>query len=640
MKNRSNSGAALTFVAAATVIFMMITFAFFVLSLQIGGSRELLHATDAGSLTVAREAIRKPDVPLTPQTEEQLNFAGLLDKGQVSLANYNRIVGQTLLVALNAQAEDSLEAKQHADLLVDVLQGSNGIASRLSDALNNKDTMGNTFTSVALVESVRMLGNSAQAKSNNAEYQTSYMEPGASSNVDLNPATLPFDANGARIGLPKGATTGDKSKNKFNYISGYAAISFPGMTKSLSGVPVMPGQAPHLVSQKDFNKHMQAPAGVGTVPPNSFKNGGQADVMKGIACSIVGALGTQFTASIPQGYIIIHNGPETGAPAASFDGILGGDDQIFAKELNDGIYVGPGSGSNRAFTTNKALYEQWLDYNTKKAAGQNPGPEPSRVGIFGAPETITATAFKIDYNQYGNVPTPEAVAMLPAFTAAYPHANEGVHYNSDSLMAVELFKAQVGAGFHKVSRVHDVTDPNYRQYIPAPGIVTGLKAFNHGQVYAGQPSFGRTGSLRELLTQCSADNALQQIEQRMHQIKPDATDAEIQGVLNSASLGVGETVYLYMQNNKLTISANKPSWAIESNPDGHSQASSSTYDLINKSVDAPHDGGAPVFPFMETPPSVGIDSCVFTPSSGYRNLLGVVNFTNQTQGGGMFADPN
>ncbi|MBX9771442.1 MAG: hypothetical protein K2X29_08740 [Candidatus Obscuribacterales bacterium] len=638
MNNRSQSGASLAFVVSGMIVLLMIGYCFFVLSLQMGGSRELLQATDAGSLNVAKQATRHPDVAFSA-TEESQNFQGLIDKGQVSLANYNRIVAQTLLVALNAQAEGTVAARANAERLIDVVQGSGGIGSRLKDALSNPSKMEDHFTALAVVNSVRMLGSQASTKSDNKDYGVAYLEESNSSNVDFDPATLPYASDMTKVALPGGSTSSEKSKKRsFSYLAGYSPIKVPGISKMISAVPVMPGQAPHLVSLKDFNANRVAPKGITNVPPNSFKTAGAALTSHGVACSLVGVLDTDFTAAIPRGYIVIHNGP-----AASFNGRVGDADQIFAKELMTGIFVGPGTGTQRAFTTDGALYSQWLNYNTARLNGTTPlPPPPPKTGIHGDPLSITKPATQVTYLDYDSPPSPTAGAMLGSFQDAYPHANAGTEVNANDLTSVELFKAKVGEAFGRVTRLHDPTDPMYRQNIPAPAIVTGMKAFDHNAVYsAGPPSFGKVGSLKQFLLQCNAGSVLMQIEQRLHQIKPEATDAERQAVLNAAVIGMGQTLYIYKgSNNKLTINSQKPSWVTDVVPDGQQQSLSSSYSLINKTVNSVLDYGAPVYPFMHAPASMGHDSCIYTPSSGYRNLLGEMTFSNSSSGGGDFWDPN
>lgn len=635
MKIRSNSGAALPFIAATIVVLVMIAVCFFWITMQMGGSRELMNATDAGSLSVAKYAIRKPDVSLA-QMEENSNFGGLLDKGEVSLANYNRIVGQTLLVALNAQAEGTGAAKANAEKLMDVVQGPNSIGSRLTEALSKPEKVDGHFTAASFVNSVRMLGSNDLTKFDDSQYKVAYLEEGGASNVDLDPATLP-SANGAAVSLPAGATGKEKSKKNFSFISGYKPISIPGFSKKLTGVPVLPGQAPHLVSGKDFEDNLSRPKDTGSVPPNSFKLGGSADKARGVSCAIVGALDTQFTASIPRGYIVIHNGP-----AQSFEGTLADGDQIFAKELNNGIMVGPGTGSNRAFTTNSALYEEWREYNQKVADGMTPPKTPSTKGMFGDPKTIKGPATPVYWNTQGGL----LETMLPSFVAAYPHANAGVQYQSNSLMALELYKAKVIEAFHKVTPpYHDPTDPYYRQYIAAPAEETGLKAFDHNAMYSGTIAFGQQGSLRQFLNQCNANDVLQEIDQRLHQIKPEASDQERNSVLNRQAIGMGQTMYIYKgQDGKLTITSAPPPWMAEVSPDGSPRVLTSVYDVNRKSVNANGDGNAPVYPWFEVPPHPqASDICKYTASSGYRNLLGVVSFSNKViaeGSSGYYANPN
>ena len=636
MKTRQNSGTTLPFIAASTLVLVMLALAFFWISLQIGGSRELMHSTDAGSLSVAKYAIRKPDVTLAQQ-EESVNFGGLMDKGDVSLANYNRIVAQALLVSLNAQAEGTAAARDNAERLIEVVQGSGSIGERLTKALSSPEKMEGHFTAASYVNSVRMLGGNSLTKADESQYDVAYLEAGSASNVDLDPATLPaMNGTGATVSVPEGATGKEKSKKNFAFISGYSAIKVPGLSKSLTGVPVFPGQAPHLISSKTFEAKLNAPTGTGNVPPNSFKLGGESDKTRGVSCAIVGALDTQFTASIPRGYIVIHNGP-----AESFDGTLADGDQIFAKELNNGIFVGPGVGASRAFTTDRANYEEWLDYNQQIAAGKTPAKVPSARGLYGDPKTIKAPATPVYWNTQGGL----LQTMLPSFVQAYPHANVGVSYQSNSLTALELYKAKVIEAFHKVTRYHDPTDPYYSQYIAAPTAATGMKAFDHNAMYPGTIAFGRSGSLKQFLEQCNASEVLQQLDQRLRQIKPEASDQERNSVLNKESIGMGQTLYIYKGlDNKLTITSAAPPWMTNVSPDGSPKVLQSTFDVNRKSVNANNDGNAPVYPWFEVPPHPqASDICTYTASSGYRNLLGVMNFSNRVVpegSSGYYANPN
>lgn len=633
MYNRRQSGAALSLVAAATLILVMLGTCFFILSLHMGGSRELLHATDSGSLNVAHQAIVKPDVNLQP-TEEALNFSGLTNNGEVCLRNYNRVVGQTLLVALNAQAEGTPAAMANAEKLIDVVEGPQGVGAKLRDALSKAENLEQHFTALSLVNSVRMLGNSAEAQADNDKHQVAYLEEGSASNVSMLPSTLPYSpASMTRVSLPAGSTVTEQSKN---FIAGYAPIQIPGLRKTITGVPVMPFKAPHLVSIKDFDAKPTPPKGAGNIPPNSFKSGGKALSSRGIACSIVGALDKNFTASIPHGYLKIHNG----LAEKLDDARLGGNDHIFAQELNTGIFVGPGSGSDRAFTADSALYQQWLNYNTAKAAGTAVGPEPSRVGLYGNPYSIVSADTKVTFYDYGDTVTPTAQAMLPKFQQAFPHKNEVTVQSFPSLTALELFKAQVIVAFGKVTRLHDPTDPAFQQHIPAPSIVTGMKIFDKSAPTGNVVSFGRAGSLREFLQQCNASSVLTQIEQRMCQIKPDSTQQERDAVLDKVCIGMGQDLYIYKDGDKLTISANAPVWVNDVKADGRPQNVFNQYDVIKKIVDAAGDGGAPVYPFMDAEPAAAIDRVIYTPSSGYRNLLGEMSFSNSTIGGGWFKDPN
>ncbi|MBX9877214.1 MAG: hypothetical protein K2Y22_02040 [Candidatus Obscuribacterales bacterium] len=644
--NRKEKGAVLTLTLAFVIVFALLAGFFFLFGKLIGGDRELQNATDAGGLNVAKQALKRPKVTLNGL--EQTYFGGLTNNGQVDLLTYNRCVGQALLVAMNASTEGTPRALANAQQAIDmVCTGDASIGGRLAKSLSNGSDMGQYFADVASANFVRMMGAGASTSHLEGKYATGYMKSGAASNVDCNPNCLPlYPGTNRRIPFVGNVLTNKQSSRKFNYMSGYVNMNIQGIGRPLSFVPLRPGSAPHLVSMTDFNAASERPANLGTVPPNAFKASGAAKDLSAAAGAIVGCLGADYTASIPRGYIVISNGG-----GHSFSGTLGDNQNIFAQELNTGIFVGPNDGSgNRAYTTNPTQYNQWLTYNQNLAAGKPTGPAPSSAGIYGAsPSSIKSAATMLTYMDAGSSLYNQ---MLPKFFDTYGTkylSSPGVQFSSSSQMAIENVKTQVMAAFQHVKRVHDPTDPWYSFTASVPG-PSGLEYFNHNQAYSNIPDFAKPGTLSQLLPQAGANNIMEQIAQRMYQMKPEATAAEINSVLNGRTIPMGAVMYIYKNlAGALTMTSTPPPW-VNSNavPDGNPQFSHVTYSTLFRSVDAAGDGGAPVYPYMHSSPELyGDDQVTFTPSSGHNNLLGELNMSHQAGFGGVpgsntgvFSDPN
>ena len=647
--NRTEKGAVLTLSLAFIIVFALLAGFFFLFGKLIGGDRELQNATDAGGLNVAKQALKRPKVKL--QGLEQTYFGGLTNTGQeVDLLTYNRLVGQAMLVAMNASTEGTPKALSNAQQAIDmVCTGNNSIGGRLSTSLSSGSDMGQFFASLASANLVRMMGADASTSHMDSKYETGYMKAGTASNLDCNPNCLPlYPGTNKRISFVGDVLTNKQSGRKFNYISGYVNMNIQGIGRPISFVPLRPGSAPHLVSMNDFGAASKRPADLGMVPPNAFKAFGEAKDLSAAAGAVVGCLGADYTASIPRGYIVINNGG-----GHSFTGTLGDNQNIFAQELNTGIFVGPNDGSgNRAYTTDPMLYNQWLAYNQNLAAGKPTGPVPTSAGIYGAsPSSIKSPSTQITYMDYAN-PTALATQMLPKFQQTYGTkylSSPGVQFSSSSQIAIENVKTQVMAAFQHVKRVHDPSDPwfSFTASVPGP---TGLEYFDHGRAYSNIPDFAKPGTLSQLFPQAGGQNIMEQIAQRMYQMKPDATAAEINSVLNGRVLPMGAIMYIYKSlAGTLTMTTSPPPW-VNGNavPDGNPQFSHVTYSTLYTSVDAAGDGGAPVYPYMRSNPVLyGDDQVTFTPSSGHNNLLGEVSFSHQAGFGGVpganvgvFSDPN
>lgn len=617
-RNRLSTGATLALVAASIAVIIAIGVAFFLVSQLIGGSRELRNATNSGNLNIAKQAIKNPGINLNQGVEAD-NFGGLLDdNNEIDLLTYNRAVGQTLLVACNAQAEKTTQAAANAASLVKVLQLSpTGLGKRLQTALVNPSNTNNFFSSLAMGNSLRMLGSNTL---NNQSYDTSYMEHGGATNVFLDPSILP---NGAT--LPPGAFSSQSSASGYRYLSGYqqmdlSKFNLPSIS-FMSGVSVQPDLQPHLVSSSEFVADQGPPLAGCALPPNAFKsvasskdNTSRTDV--GVqACSEVGTLSSTFPASIPRGYLVINN-----PSGLNLGPSLPSNDSIYNNELFTGIYL----ADNGAFSTDPTLISQWAAYNSTKQ-----GAPPPTTGLFGDPNTIKSAGTECNYtNVNGPGALPVCAANLPAFEKAYPSSNS-TPGTAVPMTAVEAYKQSVMNAF-----------PNPGN-ISVPSNYTGMRVFNHGQAYpvpAGQNAqFTTPGTIPQLLNQVSSQTAttvLAQLKQRMREIKPDATPSELNAVLSSQSVNLGQTMYIYMINKELTLTNVPPAWIVQNTQaDGSPQDYSIQYPTLGLSVNPVGESGFRNVLFEGTPDpattTLGQDEALFTPSSGFNNLLGTLEFRNQ-----------
>lgn len=626
-KARTERGSILVFISILMFAIIVIGIGFFFLIKTFAGMRELQNVTESGNLNVAKTALRKPNIKLSPGLEQD-NFGGLVDRdGTVNLFTYNRLVGQVLLVALNAQAQGTPESRDHARTLISTLQASTeSIGQRLTEALSDGFALQGSFDKLAGANFLRLLG---QAVPNHrvAEFQPAYLKKGESANVYLDPSILP-----ANTSVPTNTySSGRADSTGFQYLSGYQPFTVPGIG-SISGVPVFPNQRPHLVSTTDFRNGVAAPVSGVELPPNSFQSAGTAkenssrDFLRAISCSIVGALNGKFTASIPRGYLVINN------PAGSMDQTsLPNPNTMLNNELFTGVYV----ANNGAFSTDMSLIQQWAEYNS-----HNPpvGPQPSTEGLFGDPRGITSLGgngypAQCDYTSLdGAGATPGCQSLENAFRQAYG-ANDTLPGTRTELTAVEQLRANVLGLFPKGG---DIT---------VPSGFTGIRVFPYETALplpAGQaPQFSTNGTLTQILAQVgngsgAEQTLLAQLRQRMREIKPEATESEINAVLSSRTIGLGQRLYIYLNDSKLQLTDVPPSWLVPNTvPDGAEQIIASSFQTIGTAVNPPGDSGFRniVFSEMPNPASFGRgrEEAIFTPSSGFNNLLGTLEFRSRIE---------
>src|SRR6185437_7014105 len=197
-----------------TVIFVLTTvgiFAFFAARL-FAGAREMSNATDSGGLNTGKQLITSVGRQLNSGIELQ-HFAYLTDtNGNVDLRVYNRIIAQTLLIGLNAQAEGTQQAKDNANQLLYAVQGSpNSISKWLTDQLSQPGNSFLPFTNVADSGSLRMLGTNTTANFDPSGYAVAYVSAGDPTNVYIDQSILPMP-------LPSGAVSSQTGPGGFPYL--------------------------------------------------------------------------------------------------------------------------------------------------------------------------------------------------------------------------------------------------------------------------------------------------------------------------------------------------------------------------------------------------------------------------------------
>ena len=659
MGKRSYSGGTTALVIVLTLVVILIGVGFFFGMKIIGGGNELQHATDSGNLNVAKQALKTPSINFATIGEGS-EFGDLTDPSnptQIDLLAYDRMVGKSVLVALNAADEGTPAAATNAKTVYDLVQGQTGIGSRLATQLTQHSNLAGSFSSVSDKNSTRMLQNNGQITANASETAVAYMARSKASNVYISASQLPpnvqnFLANTSNVVL----------KNNKQYLAGYTALQCGLDNVKPYTVPMRPGEQPHLVDINDFQGSLQPPLGGNgsLIPPNAFRSGGTSvegnqsgQTMTMRSCAVVGTLNQDFPISIPRGYIIVDN---TGS--MNFNGVTGGGSTALANALMQPSYIGlvpsaPGVGD---MFGPPGTVEALSDYvNNPK----NTGPVPSNLlSAISQPSGLTSdqaiAALKAPdgghpptVHQCNNINSismgpgpqdPSCVNDYDKFLKYYGSQVGPTNTNAGSIMAVEAFKCYV-------LQVRSSVGSDGCGSAVAPKDCTGLKAYDINSTYCLPCNFAQPGTLGQLLGEApNTASLLSQLQVRMHQIKPTVTDAEINCVMNSP-VAFGQASYIYLQggaNGNMVLSSTAPSFPINATalPDGTAQTfSTGVVDLNGRIVNVSGCEG------YENPwdcpalPANGENKVQWTPSSGYNNLMGVLKFMNCAGGGGDWCCP-
>ncbi len=131
------------------------------------------------------------------------------------------------------------------------------------------------------------------------------------------------------------------------------------------------------------------------------------------------------------------------------------------------------------------------------------------------------------------------------------------------------------------------------------------------------------------------------LENRMWQIKPDASQAEIDEIIDGKvhGLAVGKKYYLYLdKHRKFKLDLTPPFWIdplTGETPDGTAhEYGTIPFSLLGTLVNTPGDFNVHNIPFIDSSGPTIFDRlhASFTPSSGANNLLGVVKFSETSFG--------
>ena len=542
---RNQSGGTLALVAVCAFVIVLIGVAVFFLSKLFGGGNELRHATDSGNLNVAKIAIRHPNIPVNTLTGIQKNNFSLLgDETKnptelaghpINLLSYNRAVGHTLLVALNADAQNNFPSSgsspaaiAHKNLLKDALQKDDGssLGATLRDALVAGTDVKERFQDPAQQNNVRMFGHmSGSGLSHVATgYRVAYIdrtEHPSEATTHMSQATnlvIPPSISGITGFIPAGMISQKHFKNGTNYnlIRGYHDEAGIGVI----GVPVYPDDQPHLVSDREFSASQAEPLDSVAVPPNGFQSLANSTEQKSqvttnaTASAKVGSLNTIFPLNFKNGYIEAINGPAAVSVSGNF-----GMNTVIEDELGQGGGI---DVSGPVFSNDPGVdgLNDWAKHNFAKDNPTNPGSgdhmgEPGTSGYYktsngsgagasdlknvpykttdGSPIDGTTNANNIEAVSVHCTDTMATSGGAPCenlydggqFHNAYPPepGTGGGSQTANNLMAVECAKCMLQMAFNQENASIDLGEKcNGAPFPPGTseeGKGTGLKIFSH-----------------------------------------------------------------------------------------------------------------------------------------------------------------
>lgn len=419
---RRRKGSTLGLVAICVLVIIVIGIAVFFLTKIMSGGREVANTTDAGTLNTAKQMLKIAVPAETGPTYDFTPFIYPPNAGGITLLTYNRAVAAALLISINAKDIGGTAAAKAASVAAEV--------DKMGTALTAKLTGSSTFSD--LQNNTRMWGNNGVTGTVADAAWMKSQDPGAT-NVYFNKDSL------GTFAVPESPTKFSPLNNipggvvnPGKYMAGYKPINLP-TGQVLFGTPVMPQQAPHLVSYGDF-KANQTP--FGSAPPNALHVDARAFEQKSaifggaLACAIVGAIdkggtagplgnGFEFAAALPSGYIEFLNWRANPTPPGYDPNALNGDN-IFNEEIGGG----PGG-----------IYSTWIAGDTNDVnTTQNVAFMTNANGTPGSSALLAAWC-----NWAANGGTPpqgtvyaglRSIDLKPGFTAANPPAQGSNAFNT------------------------------------------------------------------------------------------------------------------------------------------------------------------------------------------------------------------
>lgn len=407
----------------------------------------------------------------------------------------------------------------------------------------------------------------------------------------------------------------------------------------------------------------------------------------------------KYDLAIPRGYLIIDNQGDN--QDSAYWGLLP-QENTKAADWYGSTGVSVDTAGRGCFSNNGRL-EEWMTYNfAKNLPGGALLPKPSLDGLYnqsGQPatladaEAVTATQSPLpchcnDLNSDPIAPGANLTCVKDATSLPY---NPGVfdkayfpNYLNPPVMAKsgrqltagELAKMKTwnlylsngigallvginkttGARLYPQAPEFPLNDPLLNMptpynAIPGTNFTIGVNTSAPALAYSDLLEPGqvtREGSILQLMRQV-ANHSVQKtasmelrrfLENRMWQIKPDATQAEIDSILESKTLSLRQKYYIYLdKDRKFTLSATRPFWIADlpsdPTPDGKTHPFvTAPFSLLGTLVNPAADFDIHEMPFLDSsgPTIFGVLSANFTPSSGANNLLGVVKFQETTFG--------
>lgn len=586
---RNFRGGTLLMIVASVLITVLLGLAFILLSRTMMSSRQAVGAVDASALSMAKELVCSPTVNAieigTPE------FAGLGEGGsdELSLLSYNKAVGQTLMLAIDAEEDKSPEALKAARHLKSQLDK---LAAALFQKFKSSSEPAGIFSAMSSANPLKLTNESIEQS---GDVDWSFTGEGEASDIFFDPQSL------SKASLAKLSsyfkTDGAKSPTGHCYLRGYEPITVAGIT--VEAIPVFPGQQPHLISMRSFNDGKRTAHAL----PNCLRvcsKAGSTGLLQS-AAAVIGrmqpvlktaapsngkiAVTRSFpgvAADISNGCIIFTNA----APAqidTSGEIVSDGDNDLFNKELFSPSRIL--QSTNGVFTTDAPQMDAWIAYNN----GQGPDPRLTfditkmrRGGNRGQLASIEdlrqvkSLLCECTHTMYSTELTGPCIDkdILKTWAGNYRRWSVVGPGPKAMLSAYEAAKYEVlnsRAKFSEGTGHHCYRGTSFH---------SGMKLIEEDREYVCPPSpvqFSQDGTAHELMDQVSKrkckkwlhnagcyygtlleGDAIESIYRDIRKIKPFSTDEEIKTVLNSKKLKLGQKLWLRKEGDALILSEQGP----------------------------------------------------------------------------------